>query len=1099
MSTPTGSIGSTIISFLTGGTTTALPTSDPFAIDSQSNSTQQAPQLQALNLNAPVLSPPVLTLIEYARIVNTALNNLKEQVNISDTSSMLLNIDMWLENAAWARSLTALKSSLTALSIKELSTFKGQLTDSLKYNQKITTYNSVLTGLDPALTAMNLLQQQLAADPTNQAKKDAYAAAVTTWNTLLPARNAQVQTAYAIYSAATTAFNLQVDANNAKITAINAQRTILGITDLLKLEEPAVLKPIYLLPTLTAATPTPTVPAIIPKVPPYLSTGAVSTTIVVTPATPAEQAFLDSISSSLNAINSGPGAAYNNYLVSTDDNVAVMSQAIVDYQLGLITTAQYNTKRDAYLSFASTANNQLSTLGQNYINAINNYNGSNNSKIDAQNVTIDAFNITRISLGQEPIPRQVPLEVPNINSALLITNIPQGPPPPATNPLTNSPTVLLPPAPKGSKTPVTSKTYLAQYFTPAYDESLASLAAYTKNLENQGDYRAYILFTLAGGLSNVLPNAYIDLNPEVTFDPSAQGASISGVALTAMIVGLSSKTLTATIASSVFSAINGQIDGRLPQGVVDNALLFALSSLQEAKLLSAMPALSVLSRNIDTLFKGSPAVSAALALNDLLGISSLIESGAIEKAITDYLIEAGVSATDIEAVAKSLTAALGIGILQFELFSAAMSLNLPGLLLQVLGNLSDADVRKLLVSSSAKGFGDVLNDPVSVLALKSTLVKDLVAKTGIQEDIAKAQIQRALDKTLAQKDALRTEAQFKAALRQNLKDVNIDEQVTIDLSDEASTFVKTDLIVQDINTGFLKDSLLSDSLERSQQVNDAIKSVLQNNEIQTKRQLHEALVAELVKTNSTAEEAIEQANQVLLSLQSDELKNSFASDRIDKDLLTASLISANKSSNLPESSQDATKISQAVTDTLALNLKSDFQFREALAANLKAQGIANSDLLAAQSAVAITGNNPLTSPIPGDFLDRDQLAEKLTTEIIKFIGPSANPAVAEDLAKQLALAIVGPAPSNELVSDEIRRPGSALNLLITAYENLRETDAASYGVAVSENFRDTIKPTIELFLLAARLNDPGTQLFLSASSIFAPQFGKKKGYIDIAA
>lgn len=1105
MSNETNSIGTSLINFLTGGTTStsqAPTTTDPFALDSQSSS-QQSVQFQSLSVNAPTLpNPAALSLIEYARIVNTALDDLKEQVNISDSSQMLLNIQMWLENAAWARSLAALRNSMVALINKETSVHKSQLTDSLTLNKSITAFNTIINALNPAVAAMHNLQLQFAA---NQISAATYNAAVDQWNNLVPARNAQIQTVYNDYAAKAASYNLGVGERNAKITEINTTRQLLGITDLLPLEQPVVIAPIQLLPLLSHNSVIPAIPIALSTKSPVGTTGGVSTTISVTPTTPAEQAFLDSISNNLNAIQSGPGNAYNQFLISTDPQVEVMKQAITDYQNGVISTGTFNSILTNYIIFATGANNQLTSLGGDYIDAIKDYNDT----IDGLNAQIDVFNETRISLGQEPIPLQEAIDVPNINSALLVVTIPFGPPPPTTNPLDNSPTVVLPPAPVGSKTPTSVKSFLTRFYTPLFNTSLTALTAYSKNLDLSDDYRAYLLFTLAGGPSNILPNnAFVDVHPQVKFNPQSEGPSISGVALTAMIVGLSSQTLTSTIANSIFSAVNNQVDSRLPQGVFDNALLLALSSLQEVSLLSGLPSLSTLSHNIDTLYKGSPAVSTALAINNLTGISSLIESGAIEKAITQYLTDAGVSVADIATVLKPLTSAVIIGLLQFGLFSAANALNLPGLLLQVLGNLSDADVHQLLVSASGKGFGDVLNDPVSVLALKAGLVKELVAKTGIKEDEAKVQIQNAINKTLAERDAIRTDAEFREAVQRNLREAGISEEVTIDLTDQASEFVKTDLLVQDINTGFVKDSLIASSITHSQQLNDAIKGVLENNDLQTKRQLHDAIVAELQKENNivpsttvtpavtpavtpvvTPEQANNLANQVVLALQSQALKDSFSAERIDKDLLIKSLAAAN---NLPG-------VTQAVSVTLTANPTSDFQFRDLLAANLRAQGIADADLLAAQSAVAVRGNQPLTSPVPGDFLTRDQLAEQLSNEIIKHLGESVNPGLAADLAKQLTLAIIGPASSNEIVSDEIRRPHSALNLLTSAFEELRKSDANTYGVAVTQNFKDTLKPTTELFMLAARLNDPGTQLFLAASSVFTAKFGKQKGYIDIAA
>jgi hypothetical protein len=238
--------------------------------------------------------------------------------------------------------------------------------------------------------------------------------------------------------------------------------------------------------------------------------------------------------------------------------------------------------------------------------------------------------------------------------------------------------------------------------------------------------------------------------------------------------------------------------------------------------------------------------------------------------------------------------------------------------------------------------------------------------------------------------------------------------------------------------------------------------------------------------------------QLLQSLQSTALQNSFSSDRINKDLLLQSLSSAN----------NPTGTSQAVSDTLALNLASDFQFRQALAANLTAQGISNGATLAGQSAIAVTGNNPLTSPVAGDFLTKEQLAEQIVTELTKKIGNSVNPALANSLATQFALAVVGPTtPSSttsptptptEIATDEIKRPTSILNLMAAAYQDLLNSQITAQAAQSADAFKDTLKPSNDLFTLAQRINDPAWNLILtSASSISYSHNPHSKQSIDI--
>lgn len=1103
-------IGSSIVSFITGGTsTTSTSSTDPFAVDSISSSTQAVPLVLSQNTSSPTLTPPI-DLLDFQKICRDALNGLQDQVNFSDSQSMLLDVNMWLENAALAQ----LRKSMISLSQQENTVFTSQRTNAINFNNNaVDPFNSSLSGFNSATAAMNAAQTAFANNSITLAQ---YNADVAAWNSALPGRNATIQAAYNSYATAVGAYNNQVATNNAAITQLNTIRQSLGIKDLLPLQTPITLLPAstFLLPTLQPAVTAgvvvpPLVAATMPQVAPTSTKGSVTTSINVSPTTPAEQAFLNSIQTNLDAIDSGPGSAYDDYLNSVSDNVATMQQAVTDYQKGKITTAQYNAALTTYLNFVNnTANPQLSTLGQAYIDAINTYNGSGNVNINSLNVQIDAFNVIRLAANEQPIPDQIPLAAPDLSGLLLPTNLLPGPPPPAIDPFSTSPSILLSPTPVGSVTPTSSKTYIAKYFAPIYAAFVTALAAYNKNIKAQETYRAYQLFTLSG-ISNVLPNnAFIENQNKATSPGPGPSGAMSAGGFSSLIVGLSSQSLGSVLASQVFSSILNN------QGITQQIALFAASALTQASILSALPSLATLAQNSDIIAQGtsSPAVNTALATNNLNAITGLVQSGAIEKQLTDILTQFGVPTADIANILQPLTAAVTIGLLQFGLFSAANSLKIPGLLLQVLGNISDPEIQQLLVSAAGRNFGDVLNDPVSVLALKANLTAQLVAK-GTSEDTAQAQVQQAIDATVAQSKTILTDAQLQDAIVKNLEAAQVSNDDALALADQASTQVQTDLLVQDINTAFTADSLAATSLSRSQQLNDAINTVLENNDIQTKRQLHDALVKQLQTEGVTTNEANDQANQVLLDSQSTALKNSFAADRVNQNLLIASL---NSASNTPTTgvtqtapgptqttptTDNSAAIAQAVSQTIAANPAREFQFRQLLASNLAAQGIANADILAFKSAIAVQGNNPLTSSTPGGFLSPDQLANNLVVTLSKSIASStnSNPALASDLAKGFVLSAIGPTAPGTLVSDEVRAPNSALNLLVAAYQTLRKSNAAAYATARSENFTDTIKPRYEQFMIADRINDPGTQLYMAALSIFNPKFGRQKGYIDIPA
>ena len=126
------------------------------------------------------------------------------------------------------------------------------------------------------------------------------------------------------------------------------------------------------------------------------------------------------------------------------------------------------------------------------------------------------------------------------------------------------------------------------------------------------------------------------------FHKRGKSPTISGVGLTSMIVGLDNRSFSAIITNTLMGAANTALNGvNIPQDVLDKALLFGLSSLQKASLESALTTLALIKDQLNPDNLASTGAKIALATVNLNVIQNLINSNAIDEALSSFL-EAGI-------------------------------------------------------------------------------------------------------------------------------------------------------------------------------------------------------------------------------------------------------------------------------------------------------------------------------------------------------------------------------------------------------------------------------------------------------------------------
>lgn len=804
--------------------------------------------------------------------------------------------------------------------------------------------------------------------------------------------------------------------------------------------------------------------------------------------------------------NTNTVTPYNSFLdgVSATSNAMYVTQQ--QYAAGQITTAQYNAAVDQWNANVGDLNTQLQTEFDTYSQATSDY----NAQAAITNGTIDQINAQLTAGGNLIIP-SLGLVSPS-SLTLLPTNLPHGPPPPAT------PTVpaSLGDAPQASAGLTTDvPDFLNTYFSPIFETALASLSLFNKHISLQDAYRQFQYFTLAGGKTNKLPNdAYRAPFPNIYFNnQGATNSTISGVGLTASILGLSSRVLTTVIARALFAASakvlvrgSGRIipDGSgtvIPDNVITNAVLLSLSVLEKSSLNSALPALALVSGGLNpNQLVNNPASSAALGLANLNGITGFLDSGTLESELTKDLISAGFTKDQANAVLPSLTAAVSIGLLQFGVTQLSISQGLPGLLPQILGNLPNVNLQQQLIVAAGNNFSDFFKNEINVLNLKSELTNELVQNNNISQSIAENAINQAVNATISNQTNLTNTDNFQAALQANLTSQgllasqNLNATTTADLTQTAANFVSTEQQLPGLDTTFNQQAVQEAALNSEIANNENVQSAINQASLQeniTNRDFLKALTSQFIQQGNDQTTANLLATQVLASVQS----NSFSVDRINKDVLNASILAASNGAN-PDN------LNTAVDNTIALAPQSEFQFRQVLTQQLQNAGVSNANNIAINAGITQTGNNPLTSPTIGDFLSRDALASQLVAELNKQFSGNINASVGASLGNQLVLSLIGPTTTSAINTDDIQRPTSVLNRLNDAYSQAKVTLQNNYDTQIADNFTDFIAPKSVSFVdFADRIKDVGQSAFLLFSGIMYQGMGRKptnfKESIDI--
>jgi hypothetical protein len=1037
---------------------------------------------------APSLSEPTgsgLSISDYFNSIHIAMNNNDVASATSATQTWIHNASLWWEVLTSATAQIAFKSELNSESTDEDSFYSTEQSELYGFNNgPLANYNNIAAAAATASSNIFTLQQQYSQGTITTAQ---YNAQVTIWNNNLSSLNSQLQTAYTTLQSAITTLNGEIAQNNTAINALNTSRAGLGLTTTIPNELPVDPTKYPAPPTLPSVTPGPPAPPS-PTVPNSIATGpnlstdvGISTTIDMAGLSIPENALLNVGSSSLagryDKINSESLNTYNNDMSASQSLTEALFEATANYQAtpNATTLAAYNSAVTAYLNYANTANTTLTTDANNYITAVQNF----NSNLTGINNQIATFNNARLAAGEPLIPTQNPIPVPTLNSLLLPTNVFLGPPPPTTNVVPQNMPLLLPVAPIGSSLSTAGLSPVNTQFADAFVNASASLALYSKKLLLKQAHDFYRLFTAKGASPNSPHNAYIDKAPDITVSSSALAAG-TGAALTGSILGLSDKTLNSVISSNILYLAQSKAFPN-PTRLANFLALGAFSVAQNASLAAALPALASLGSKAELAASPGIVSAAALASNYATTINDLISQG-VTGQLTDWAMnKAGVSPDAIAQLSGPITAGVNLGLLQTALLGIAKAFGLNGLVAQVLANSTSGPV-----NTTPYGLNDVLNNPVSGIILKQKLADQLAGTGTLTQSTAESLINSTVNKVLGRAPFVNN-IEFANNLLSSLQEAGIEN--ANQLADTATSFVRSEQLVQDQDTAFnqqaLQNQIASNDQINQTDVQNAINDTLNQQDYETKREFGDQLAQQLEIQGNTQQEARDKADQVLLSIQSDALKNSFKSQNIAQDELTQSI-----KNQLIAHGEDPSKANGVVANLG--NFASELLYREGLntALNLASVESNIASTIAEQTRIGLNLVSPLEDNRSRQILHDQDLSQQLAVTIKNQLKKKIGLDDATKFADQLVLTVIGPANS-KIVSDELKQPTSILNQINQSINTIREAFGQKADLALTQNFQDFQKPNVDLFAYLARVYDPGNTVLMSAGT--AITHSKHKG------
>lgn len=351
------------------------------------------------------------------------------------------------------------------------------------------------------------------------------------------------------------------------------------------------------------------------------------------------------------------------------------------------------------------------------------------------------------------------------------------------------------------------------YFLPYAQNYLANLAATSKKLSGNDDYRSFVNFILKQGfnLNPAVLNAFINQiqKPSLPSNSAAAGGSLGN-----LVVGIDSPNLERILSTALFSLLARNESISIPPHIYDQINVFAIALLSTIGASAGLSVVKLLGDTIKSLKPDNSAIQVALTaaiLQNILQVvadSKVLKDGvlSIVKEIPDL---SGAQQTDL---ANKLVTSLSTTLLLNAGLSTALSLRSPNLVQDLVTTASaqitdsnDATSNTGIYADngfSPRSLNDLLKNESNNLITKRELSKRLENLVANQkpDDVAS----RVIEKTTAALPQNVTQAGFQQALALNLKNEGLTKEQSQSIALEITTSIN--LAAEPLATRQLLDS-----------------------------------------------------------------------------------------------------------------------------------------------------------------------------------------------------------------------------------------------------------------------------------------------------
>lgn len=646
------------------------------------------------------------------------------------------------------------------------------------------------------------------------------------------------------------------------------------------------------------------------------------------------------------------------------------------------------------------------------------------------------------------------------------------------------------------------------------------------------------------------PVAFIERLKEV-FLKEVSGAG-TGVGLGSFAIGLQTRNLEEVLSRSIIQAVASQTNFPLSGQLYARILFSTLDLLSKSSLLSALPASYMLADRLGFIGASSPVIELAISLgfserianvinenvvrslvNGLINqiafgsrfalqiaqngvdkaeilLQEAINSGdsvaignAVDNLVMAELQLAGVnhlidtfgsaSIGELSELTSSATASINLSLLAVALAEFGKSIGLPELIPQLFANFSGLPTEEILAAMNAGAtVGDVLENPLSILFLKQTLLETLENR-GFSSDEAAEMINNAINNIILS-GGVNTFSHLKSALFEAFRKEGLGQLEATLLSAQAAALIGGDLGVEFLNAAYslntdseltatsVMSSILADTGREdlnaiiasefgipnlTETLAGAIDRARASGGFETQREFRDALIRELGASDLSLTASIFLANAVASFGIDGVVANPFGISGSSLDLLESSLVDIVVEEFSASVEQAKELVKEALKNALA---RAPFSSTDELKTILREEFVRSAEGLGFSGANIAFDHALASLAEPGSILSIPALIDLLGAAIVGLSREDVGPRLAQELRDSILVSLLGGSNVDEIEED--KNPLSISNQIREQIGQLTDTED-------QEEFKAILRKLIALLENLLRPNAGIGQLLVS--------------------